>query len=452
MTIQSLVTRNQYVGNGITQQFFYHFRIIDADDIIVILRENDVETKAILGTDYTITGVNLDGGGSIMFNDAPAAGVIVSLVRDAKSIQPETYVENDSFPASSHELALDRATTNIQTIYDRTDLSLKLPVSTNVTKIDTTLGFIDKSVAGYVIAVNEDGDGFTYSPDAGGVVPENVVTNENPSTDMAVVRFDGTSGLEIQNSKVSINNDGDLLLNEPLSLISFLSNNGKTSTISASNNQFKNINYKLPVEDGQPGYVLSTDGAGNLLWTQNEGPPVDPDSLASRTDVFIGTANDNDILGSLNGTFWVPFKEDVEYQEFNAAISLTDENETRDAEIDMSGNLFKNAVSQTIDEVTDEIQTEGLSVTANVFTLEHDSNMTLTFDNVLASHEYFQFVIIRQKDDSATVRSLAFNNVKWPGGIAPSLTQTPEAIDILLFKTIDGGTNWFGFKAGGNFE
>ena len=34
--------------------------------------------------------------------------------------------------------------------------------------------------------------------------------------------------------------------------------------------------------------------------------------------------------------------------------------------------------------------------------------------------------------------------VKWPGGTAPTLTQGDTAVDVLIFLTDDGGTNWRG--------
>lgn len=41
--------------------------------------------------------------------------------------------------------------------------------------------------------------------------------------------------------------------------------------------------------------------------------------------------------------------------------------------------------------------------------------------------------------------------VKWAGGTAPTLTSTANKTDIFTFVTTDGGTNYYGFKAGQNF-
>lgn len=39
-------------------------------------------------------------------------------------------------------------------------------------------------------------------------------------------------------------------------------------------------------------------------------------------------------------------------------------------------------------------------------------------------------------------------SVKWPNGSAPILTTTPNAIDIVVLESYDGGTTWFGNLAG----
>ncbi len=41
-------------------------------------------------------------------------------------------------------------------------------------------------------------------------------------------------------------------------------------------------------------------------------------------------------------------------------------------------------------------------------------------------------------------------SVKWSGG-APALSTAANAVDILVFETLDGGTTWFGSLVGLNF-
>jgi hypothetical protein len=60
-------------------------------------------------------------------------------------------------------------------------------------------------------------------------------------------------------------------------------------------------------------------------------------------------------------------------------------------------------------------------------------------------------LILRQ--DSIGGRTLAWpGSVRWAGGIPPSATGAPNAIDIYTLVTRDGGANWFGFLGGQDFS
>lgn len=53
--------------------------------------------------------------------------------------------------------------------------------------------------------------------------------------------------------------------------------------------------------------------------------------------------------------------------------------------------------------------------------------------------------IRRVKDATATPRTITWPaSVKWPGAVAPTLTSTTSAVDIISLLTMDGGTNWAG--------
>jgi hypothetical protein len=43
-------------------------------------------------------------------------------------------------------------------------------------------------------------------------------------------------------------------------------------------------------------------------------------------------------------------------------------------------------------------------------------------------------------------------SVMWAGGVAPSVSTTPNAKDIYALVTTDGGTSWFGFVGGQTFR
>lgn len=79
-------------------------------------------------------------------------------------------------------------------------------------------------------------------------------------------------------------------------------------------------------------------------------------------------------------------------------------------------------------------------VTATVDT----SETTFTFSNPLASGRESGFTLYLTNGGSQTVNWPA--GVQWPGGVAPFLTAA--GLDVLVFRTGDGGTTWQGFASG----
>ena len=65
---------------------------------------------------------------------------------------------------------------------------------------------------------------------------------------------------------------------------------------------------------------------------------------------------------------------------------------------------------------------------------------TFTFSNPLASPHACGFVLELTNGGSATITWPT--SIRWPRGIAPTLIAS--GIDVLVFITDDGGTNWRG--------
>lgn len=134
MTVSSTNTKNSYSGDGSTAEFNYTFKLIDDDDITVIIRTNATgdETVKSKGTHYTVTGVGNDGGGAVTFTagNTPASTETVVLLRDTAQTQTTDYTPNDPFPASSHESALDKVTFLAQEIQESLTVLSRFPEQT----------------------------------------------------------------------------------------------------------------------------------------------------------------------------------------------------------------------------------------------------------------------------------------------------------------------------------
>jgi hypothetical protein len=110
MTVSSLTTSVTYVGNGVTTAFpvTFPFFEITVEEIIL-----GVVTKLTGGSDYTVSGGE-GSTGTVVISPAPASGTTIRIRRTTDRRQLVDYVENDPFPAETHEKALDRAHMIIQ--------------------------------------------------------------------------------------------------------------------------------------------------------------------------------------------------------------------------------------------------------------------------------------------------------------------------------------------------
>lgn len=113
MTVNTNLSRVQYNGNGVTTQFTFASRVLDASHLTVKTKviATGVETTLVLNTDYQVTGV----GGASCTVDTALLGAIptgtqITIKRNVPLTQTADYVENDPFPAETHENALDKLT------------------------------------------------------------------------------------------------------------------------------------------------------------------------------------------------------------------------------------------------------------------------------------------------------------------------------------------------------
>ncbi len=88
----------------------------------------------------------------------------------------------------------------------------------------------------------------------------------------------------------------------------------------------------------------------------------------------------------------------------------------------------------------------------NVHHVQLTDNCTFTFSNPVASGDSSSFTLILEQDGTGSRTATWPAEVKWAGASAPTLTTTADRFDVLAFTTVDGGTRWFGFVAGQDFQ
>lgn len=167
MTIATTESRVDYAGNGSTTAFAIPYPFFGPAELTVILRTNatGVETTWALGVQYTVTGG--DGAtGTLTATTAPAIGTTLTILRATARLQPIDYVENDPFPAQSHERGLDRLTAIVQEI-ERDQIRALRVAATDATP--TALPTAGER-AGKVLAFDTNGNPIALTVSGGAIV------------------------------------------------------------------------------------------------------------------------------------------------------------------------------------------------------------------------------------------------------------------------------------------
>lgn len=171
MTVSSTTNKNIYVGNGALLVFAYTFKIFEDADLDVSIQDTSVspqtEITLVLNQDYTVSdagnpaggNVTLIVGGASQLTAAPSATDNITIRRVLPLTQETDYVENDDFPAESHEEVADRGTMVDQQLQETLARALVIPA--NLTGISTELPTPE---AGAPIGWNAAGDGLTNNP------------------------------------------------------------------------------------------------------------------------------------------------------------------------------------------------------------------------------------------------------------------------------------------------
>ncbi|PIR39612.1 MAG: hypothetical protein COV35_03655 [Alphaproteobacteria bacterium CG11_big_fil_rev_8_21_14_0_20_39_49] len=218
---------------------------------------------------------------------------------------------------------------------------------------------------------------------------------------------DNTNKLSVNSSAVLFNHNGDdsqVKINKNASgdTASHLFQNGFSGR--AEFGLIGDDHYQLKVSaDGSAwfqSYVV-TNSSGNIDFKQDSN--------------FSGslTCNDNEVIRA----------------------KLKDYCETKTAPASSSGSLTLDLENGNVFEVT---------LTENV--------TTVNLNNPPASGSGGSFTLIL-KQDATGGRSFTFpSSVEWSNGVSPTLSTAANAVDILTFLTIDGGTIWYGFLSGVNFS
>lgn len=153
MTISSTQTKVAYAGNDSTTQFAIPFMFIRNEDVEVVVSSGGSESVLTISTDYSLAGAGNSMGGVCAMTQPPKSGEMLVVRRNPEIVQEVDYVENDAFPASSHEAALDKLTMICQALSERLDRTISFRLSSAVSGVE-----LPEPESGRILAWNEGGD------------------------------------------------------------------------------------------------------------------------------------------------------------------------------------------------------------------------------------------------------------------------------------------------------
>lgn len=136
MTDTSEILKNQYQGNDATTSFDFQFKIFDESELVAIRTdENDVNYTLILDTDFSVTGVGNNTGGSITYplsgSPLPATQRLTLYPKYALT-QTLDFTNQDKAYFELFEEGLDRANLKIKMLQEALERSVKIsPTSLN---------------------------------------------------------------------------------------------------------------------------------------------------------------------------------------------------------------------------------------------------------------------------------------------------------------------------------
>lgn len=112
VSVSSSTSRIVYVGNNslVTAYAVPFYFQLSSHLVVVVTTAAGIETTLAQGSGYTVTGAGNPAGGSIVTTAAWDNTHTVAIYREVPATQLTVYADNDAFPASSHEAALDKLT------------------------------------------------------------------------------------------------------------------------------------------------------------------------------------------------------------------------------------------------------------------------------------------------------------------------------------------------------
>jgi hypothetical protein len=115
MSVESSSSKIAFIGND-SDSIPYNipFRVDNTTDLVVVARDSATGVEVLISGGYTISGLGNPAGCTVTTLSPWPPESTLTFYREVPATQLTTYASNDSFPAASHERALDKLTYLVQ--------------------------------------------------------------------------------------------------------------------------------------------------------------------------------------------------------------------------------------------------------------------------------------------------------------------------------------------------
>ncbi|MBQ7977787.1 MAG: hypothetical protein IJ301_04295 [Clostridia bacterium] len=217
MTNEVNYAPKKYGCNGSTVKFSFNWKIIEPEDLVVLLEDELTleQVKLVDGVDYTLEFG--DVGGEITTLQKYPAGKDIIIAREVSRFQDKTYSTSSGFQTKQIEESLDRLSANVQDLAYTLDRALKVPIGSGKLNVEfpeklinnNTLVWSDEKDAFVNYDVIGEMDSFEQEIETDVDAFKNLVNQtlqENKeNTDADIVDFKQSVNSEISNFKQTVN-------------------------------------------------------------------------------------------------------------------------------------------------------------------------------------------------------------------------------------------------------